>query len=91
MHKLLGSFVVFLCLFQSLFIFIGCSNTPDKVESGLAEEALDMSDLSHEEKLAAQEEIIRRQEEEIKRQQRELEDLKRQKFYNRSMQRFEKE
>ena len=91
MHKILGCFVVFLCLFQSLFIFIGCSGPASTVDTGLSEQPLDMSDLSHEEKVSAQEEIIRRQEEELKRQQRELEDLKRQEFYNKSMKRFEKE
>ena len=50
-----------------------------------------MSELSHDQKVAAQEEIIRRQEEELKRQQRELNDLKRQEFHNKSMKRFEKE
>lgn len=44
---------------------------------------------SYDAQVAQQEEIIRRQEADMERQRREIEDLKRQQFYNQSMQRFE--
>lgn len=62
------------CLFLlSVFLLIGCSS----------------KDTDFDEEVARRQEIIARQEAEMARQQREKEDVKRQKFWNEQLKRYE--
>ena len=79
-----------------LGLLLGCSVSEEiyspGVEGGVtAVGAEGMEDKTFEEKVAIQEEIIRRQEAEIERLGRELEDLRRQKFHNEALRRYERQ
>lgn len=68
---------------------LGCTTRDPVLPEGTSVKSIGR-EFTFEEKVALQEEIIKRQEEELARQQREIEDLKRQKYHNDSLRRYEK-
>jgi len=87
MIRLLFGFIVG---FSLTVMFISCSAQDEEVYVPSSVTAAIDAEDTHKDRVRMQEEIIRRQQQEITKQDREMEDLKRQKYHNESLRRFEK-